>query len=220
MLRRSARLIAVAVLQICQIPPYGAFGKASRISDKHVAACHIEGFGVDNAVGEIAGLAHVPIGVESVFDPETEPTIKIRFRGGRLANLLNRLVSQAPEYQWREDDGIIHVLWHGAHLPLADVVMSYPGVHDKTVGEIWDDLAARPELKAWLHSNHCSRQEALSITGPTRTTPHARISIEAGSITLARLLDQAAIKSGENFWQIAQSAPGKPCVVSIWLPWV
>ena len=77
MLRQPAPLIAVAVLQICQIPLYGALGKASRISDKHVAACHIEQFGVGNAVQEIADLAHVAIGVESVFDPETEPKIKI-----------------------------------------------------------------------------------------------------------------------------------------------
>jgi len=220
MLRQSARFIAVAVLQICQTPPYGTLGKASRISDKHVAACHIEQFGVDNTVREIADLAHVPIGVESVFDPKTEPKIKIHFRGGRLANLLDRLVSQAPEYRWTEDDGIIHVLWHGAHLPLANVAMSYPGVRDKTKLEIWQDLAARPEVKAWLDSNHCSRQEAFSITGATGTTPHVRISIEAGSITLARLLDQAAIKSGENFWKIVQSPPGKPCVVGIFLPFM
>lgn len=219
MLRQPARFIAFAVLQISLIPPYGALGKASHISGKHVAACHIEQLGVDTAVGDIAHRAHVPSGVEEIFDHDTEPTIKIDFPGGTLADLLNRLVSHAPGYQWREDDGIIHVLWHGAHLPLADVVMSYPGAHDKTVDEIWSDLAARPELNAWLGSNHCSRQQIFSETGPTPPPRDFRISISAGSMTLAQLLDRVALKSGES-WEISQSPPGKPCVVSIFLPWM
>lgn len=219
MSRQSACFVAsVAVIQIALIAPCGAWGKASGISDTRVAPCRIEDFGVDPAVQGIARISHVPIGVEAVFDLKTEPTIKIDFPGGTLADLLDRLVSQAPNYRWREDHGVIHVLWHGAHFPLAEVVMAYPGADNKTVQEIWDDLAARPELRAWLSSNRCFRQEIISGDGPTDYHDR-RISIEAGSMTLAQLMDRVAIKSGSDFWKIVQSTtpPGQPCEVGIFM---
>lgn len=222
MSRQSACFVAsVAVIQIALIAPNGVFSKTSHLSGKHVAACNFEDFGVDPAVQEIARISHVPIGVEAVFDLKTEPTIKIDFPGGTLADLLDRLVSQAPNYRWREDQDVIHVLWHGAHFPLAEVVMAYPGADNKTVQEIWDDLAARPELRAWLSSNHCFRQEIISSDGGERPTDYIyrRISIEAGSMTLAQLMDRVAIKSGSDFWKIvwSPSPPGQPCEVGIFM---
>jgi len=221
MFRELICLVAsVAVLETGLIPPYRALGNPSNISKASVAACRIEQFGVTNALWDIVYQAHVAIGVEAVVDYKTEPTINIDFPGGTLGQLLDRLISQTPQYRWIEDDGIIHVLWHGAHLPIANVVMFYPGVQDKTRLEIWEDLAARPELKAWLEANHCSRQEILGggglfTPGDKSRTRDVRISIDGGSITLAQLLDQVAIKSGKNYWSIVQSPASKPCQVSI-----
>jgi hypothetical protein len=108
------------------------------------------------------------------------------------------------------------VFWHGAHLPLANVVMAYPGAHDKTVREIWMSLGDNPEIKAWLGANHCMRQEVFDDYG-SGSQPEVRISIDAGSMTLAQLMDRVAIKSGTNFWEISQSPPGKTCVVAIFM---
>lgn len=214
-LRRIARVTNAGILQVLLIP--SCFALQKRISETHVAACRVEQFSVYYSVYQIVREAHVPIGVEAVVDPDTEPTIKIDFPGGTLADLLNRLVSQDPQYRWSEDNGVIHVLWHGAHLPIAEVVMAYPGAHHKTVEEIWQDLAARPELKAWLDSNHCSRHEIFEEDKFRTRARAVRISIRAGSTTLAELLDRVETKSRENYWSIIQSPPGKPCEVSIFV---
>lgn len=208
------------MLPLCLGVPGGVSDSAVPVSETHVAACHIAEFGVYNALSEVASRAHVAIGVEAVGNYKTEPRINIDFPGGSVRDLLDMILSQAPEYRWTEHDGIIHVLWHGANLPVADIEMHYPGVDEKTVKEIWEDLGRRPELKAWLESNRCSRQEIITraqLYTPGARSPRRerRISISAGSTTLAHLLDQVAVKSREDFWAIVQSPPGQPCQVSI-----
>jgi hypothetical protein len=93
--------------------------------------------------------------------------------------------------------------------------MSYPGAHNKTREELWGDIAKKPEITAWLYANHCERQQLF--TGSEFRTHNGPISIDAGSMTVAHLLDQVAIKSGENYWAIVQSPPDKVCQVSILL---
>jgi hypothetical protein len=208
-------LFAVVILQL--LPTH--YGRASadptNNSNKRVPACHIEQFAAYNALHDISQKAAVVIGVEAVVDYKTEPTVKLDFPGGTLADLLNMFVSQVPEYRWSEDDGLIHVFRNAAHLPIADVLMSYPGARDKTREEIWEDIAARPEIKTWLDSNHCSRQELFN--GKEFRSHNGRISIDPGSMTLAQLLDEVAVKSGVNYWAILQSPPGKTCQLSIFL---
>ena len=76
-------------------------------------------------------------------------------------------------------------------------------------------------LKAWLAANNCS-YPAFVIGSELYTPPGVkkqipRFSIDGGPITLAQLLDQIAIKSGENFWAIVQTFPEESCVVDIYM---
>jgi len=211
--------VLVASIVVAETPGAASHGPATsnpkHMASKTVGQLHIESFGASGALFWVSQEAHVPIGVEAIFDHDKEPTIDFDFAGGTIADLLNIIVSQAPEYRWIEEDRIIHAFWNSTHLPIADVVMSYPGAKNKTRKEIWDDIDKRPEITAWLEANHCERQELL--TGKEFSAHNAPISIEAGSMTLVQLLDQTAIKSGENYWAIVQSATDKPCQVSILL---
>jgi hypothetical protein len=179
---------------------------------QRVAPIHVEQFGVHNALRSISQKMGVPIGVEMIFEPKTEPTLNFDFPGGTVADLLNTLVSHAPGYRWDETDGMIHVFRNSTHLPIASVTMSYPGVENKSREDIWEDIAQRPEITAWLEANQCARQELFG--GREFRTNNAPISIDPGTMTLAQLLDQVAVKSGVNYWAISQT-PGKPCQVSI-----
>lgn len=216
MLRQFGCFVAsVAILQVCLASTGRAALAASAVSGSHVEPYRIASPDVSDAFHQIAGKSHVPIGVEGIFNYHTEPTIKIEFPGGTLADLLNRLVSQAPNYQWKEEDGIIRVLWHGTHLPIANVVIAYPGAHDKTVEAIYWDLGTLPELRAWLRSDHCSLLHGV-IGAQLGTWDDRRISIDAGSMRLRELLDRVAIKSGGNYWAIVRSsAADQQCWVSI-----
>ena len=159
--------------------------------------------------------AHVVIGVEDVRSLTKHRPIVFDFPGGTVRELLDSFVSQFPGYQWNEDKGIIHVLWHRTHLPIADVAMSYPGAHDQTLLQVYWGLGSIPELKAWLESHHCSYPDGVITFGNPGRAP--TLSVDGGSMTLAQLLDQVAIKSGENYWSIVQTPPGEPCEVSIHL---
>src|SRR5438552_5802945 len=96
-----------------------------------------------------------------MWSPQASVPIFFDFPGGTVRQLLDSFVSQFPAYQWREDKGIIHVFWHGTHLPLADVAISYPGAQGKTLGQMRLDIPDIPEIKAWLDSHHCSHDRPL-----------------------------------------------------------
>jgi hypothetical protein len=185
------------------------------ISGKRMVACHIEEFGAYNALAEISHKAQVVIGVEAI-QPEKEPTIVLDFPGGTIEDLLNLFVSQAPDYRWEEsENGVIHVFRNNAHVSLIDVVMFYPGADNKTRQEIWEDIGKRPEVVAWMGSNHCSRTELFN--GKEFKHHNDPISIAPGSITVAHLLDEVAVKSGVDYWAVLRSAPGNSCHVNIFL---
>jgi hypothetical protein len=164
----------------------------------------IEQYGVYNAAEEISQKAHAPIGVDAIL-PRKEPTIVLDFQGGTLADLLNNLVSQAPDYEWKEaEDGVIHVFRRNAQVSLLDVMMDYPGAENKTRQEIWQDLSKRPEISQWLVSNHCTRQEFLS--GSEFKSNNDPISIAPGPMTVGQLFDDVAVKSGADSWSVLEYA--------------
>ena len=174
---------------------------------------HIEQAGAYNALGEISDKAHVAIGVEAI-QPMQEPTIIIEFSGGTVADLLNAFIAQAPDYEWEENSGAIHVFRKNARVSLVDVQIHYPGASKKTRHEIWDDLAKRPEISTWLNSAHCMRQEYFQ--GKEFRSNNDPISIVPGDRTLKQLLSEVAIKSGDNYWAVLQTPPSRgSCHIAI-----
>jgi hypothetical protein len=184
-------------------------------SAKRIGAIHIEQGEPYDALAEISQKANVAIGVEAILSKRRGPAIVIDFPGGTVADLLNMFVIQAPSYRWADTPtGIIHVSIDDGHIPLLDVVMSYPGAENKTRQQIWQDIASRPEISAWMGSAHCVRGELFH--GGEFRDHNGPFSIVAGSLTLEQLLDDVALKSGDNYWVVVQSSrPQVSCQISI-----
>lgn len=199
------RVFLVALLlQMCSFAAQSSKGTIVSVYNKRVGPCRIEQAGVYHALAEISTKTNIPIGVEAVL-PTSEPNIVINFPGGTAADLLNALVALAPDYTWSEtEQGIVHVSRGGAHITLLDVVMSYPGADNKTRQQIWEDLANRPEISAWMNSADCTRGELFQ--GGEFKAHNAPISIPPGEITVRQLLDEVLLKSGQNYWAVLQSA--------------
>jgi len=221
LLKRQLVLLPVAILMVEGLRLVAACGGSSRatgVLHRRVGKIHTEGYGTALSVlYDLAQKAHVVIGVEDVESPSSNRLIVFDFPGGTVRQFLHLFVSQFPAYQWNEDGGIIHVRWHGAHLPLADVAMSYPGAQGQTKESMWWDIPNILEVKAWLDSHHCSHEQGYTSIGIVSPGGPPRFSVHGGSMTLAQLLDQVATKSGENYWAIVQRPPGEPCHVDIQL---
>ncbi len=205
--------VAICLVQAVYANRSGVAAGAESISVKRLEPLHIEQGAAYAALGEISQKAHVAIGVEAI-QPNEEPTIIIEFPGGTVADLLNAFIAQAPDYEWEENNGAIHVFRKNARVSLVDVQMHYPGASRKTRHEIWNDLAKRPEISTWLNSAHCTRQEYFqSREFKDNNDP---ISIAAGDRTLKQLLDEVAIKSGDNYWAVLQAPPSRgSCHIAI-----
>jgi hypothetical protein len=213
MIRKTIYLwIAILSIQPIYLIHVRAAADAVTASTKKIGGCHIEQFGVYNALSEISKKAGVTIGVNAI-EPEKEVTIIFDFPGGTVADLLNMFQSKAPNYKWEEENGIIHVSRNDARVSLTDVVMSYPGAVQRTREQIWEDIAQRPEISAWMNSAHCSRGELFH--GKEFRNHNNPIDIVPGSITLAELLDQVAVKSGAGYWAVLQSSDSGACRIYI-----
>jgi hypothetical protein len=214
MMRRLACLSVAILIAQALCPSRGGLANGQeRTSAKRVGSLHVEEFGAYNALGEISQKAHVVIGVDAV-QPKGESTIVLDFPGGTVAGLLDMFVSQSPDYRWEETNtGILHVSRDNAHVSLLDVQMSYPGAFKKTRREIWEDIAKRPEVEAWMQSNRCVREEFFN--GKEFREHNDPISIAPGSLTVAQLLDEVAVKSRVDYWAVLQSPPGTSCRMDI-----
>lgn len=189
-------------------PPLG-------VNDR-VGALHIHGFSAYGALQEISRKANVVIGVEMIVY-KSDKGIQFDFPGGTVADLLNAFVSKAPDFRWQDDGGIIHVFRGGQHPALADLEVDYPGASEKSRYEIWMSLHQRPEYMGWMKSSQCHPVERLRSDyfkfdiGP--------IDIPAGRLTIAQVLDQAAMKSGDGFWAVLQSDPSDSVGKSRMIEW-
>jgi hypothetical protein len=206
-------VVAVALADALSLAGISVAASSESVSSRKVDALQIEEFGAYNALGEISQRAHVVIGLDAI-QPRSEATITLDFPGGTVSNLLDAFVSRVPDYKWRETDGgIIHVVSSKPHDSLASVLMTYPGASKKTRQEVWRDLATRPEVESWMRTSGCARGELFN--GKEFRDHNEPITIEPGRITVARLLDEAASKSGVDFWAVLQSPPGTSCTVQI-----
>jgi hypothetical protein len=160
-----------------------------------VGTFHIQGVSTYEALQNVSRKYNVVIGMEGVVY-KTDPKISLDFSGGMVADLLNAIVAEAPDYRWQNDDGIIHVFRSGAPAPLAKLVLNYPGASQKDRYEIWRELQTLPEYVGWMKSNQCRswgqirRMDFRLNDGP--------VDIPAGHMTVAQLLDQVAKKSGDG----------------------
>jgi hypothetical protein len=188
-------------------------GRGQALLSRNLESLHIEQFAAYNALGEISEKAHVVIWLDAV-EPKHQSIIVFDFPGGTVADLLDMFVVASPNHSWSETrSGVIHVVRDAAQVSLLDVVISYSGGIKKTRHEIWEDLAKRPEISEWMHSHACERGEVFN--GSEFRNHNDPISIESGSLTLAELLDRAAVKSGVDYWTVLQSPPDTPCRIQI-----
>ena len=178
-----------------------------------VGTFHVDGVSAYEALQNVAHKYNVVIGMEG-YVYKTDPKISLDFSGGAVADLLNAFIAVAPDYRWQVDDGIIHVFRNGGPALLANVELNYPGASGKRRYDIWQEIHTLPEYIDWMKSYQCRREERSRLVdfrlddGP--------INIAAGKMTVARLLDQVAKKSGDGFWAVLQSDPSdRPCRVSV-----
>lgn len=212
MKRRSVLLVLLLASNFFLVTSASASEGTSSRRGKPI---HAEQGGAYDFLREISEKVQIPIGIDAVL-PHSQPTLVLDFPGGTAADLLNMFVEKAPEYSWRENgDGVIRVTRTNAHVRVVDVVIAYPGAENKTRQEIWQDIATRPEISAWRDSVNCTRGEVFG--GGEFQYNNGRISIAAGDRTLESLLDEIAIKSGENLWGVLEWPADRygPCRVAI-----
>lgn len=176
---------------------------------------HIRSYGVANALAELSKEQHIVIGYEGVNE-YPENTIQIDESSGTVAEILNKIVAQAPSNAWRiTDSGTIRVYNAEGRVSLVDVKPTNFVISGMDRREIWKSLERIPELKSWLDQHQCTRGEIFM--GHEWSQNMKKISLDTEGKPLGRILDDVAGATGTYFWKVVQAQADDRCVVRIFL---
>jgi hypothetical protein len=193
----AASLIWALSAAFC-IPIFAASSAAT--TSNNLAALHVEQRNADEALQYIAFKSGLIIGVENCCVSRRRQG-RHRFSGGTVADLLNAFTNQAPGFRWQQDGDGIHVFRKSAAVPLADVVLAYPGANKKNRMQIWMQIHESPEVKRWVAANNCVDVGRFGPYAFLRVkNSRDSISIAPGKMTLSRLLDKTAAQTGVVFF--------------------
>ncbi len=216
-------LSTVFVVLWSTAPVHGAIlrGQKSRdVSAVVVRDVHIHEYGVAGALRAFAKQQRIVIGYDGIYDGfgtmGTQRTIRIDESTSTVANVLNKIVTQASGYAWKvSDSGAIHVYTINGRVSLVDVQPANFVIAEKDRREIWESLEQIPELMSWLGDHRCTRGEIFN--GFEWRQNMKEVSLNTKGKSLGRIFDDVAGVTETYFWQVFQYTSNGKCVVGIYL---
>ena len=138
----------------------------------------------------------VTIGMEFA-PPRTKIQVKLELKEVTLRDVLNAIVQSAPEYRWRESEGVFEISPARGGNSLLDTTVSSFQVTDVSQAEAVEQLMNLPEVRAGLGAMSAEYRSAdRGMPGKNG----ARLSLRLEGVTVRQALHRIAEMSGSRFW--------------------
>jgi len=153
-----------------------------------------------SAIEAIASRYKVRIGIE--FSPQDvdNKTIRIDLSREEIAQALDSLTTQKPDYIWRIEDDVYDIYPRSGKDSLLDVTVHNFSVKDATPASALSAVDDLPEVQAWLSRTGVRRQE-LELNGPAKA-PDKRVCMAATDLRLRNLLNLLLKEFGGGGWRV------------------
>ncbi len=152
----------------------------------------------------LAGLApsyEVTIGFEADSGrPQRAVTIEVK--DGSIRDVLDAIVKNRPEYQWREVEGVFEVFPVSARSPLLDTTIMSFEVNNSGWRNASSILMGLPEVRERMAELRMQWREPE----PSSNEVSDSFSLHIKNVTLRQALNEMATKSGRRFWHYSESA--------------
>lgn len=161
--------------------------------------------GSDNfvvAFGHALQTYTVPSGFELEKQPDNRP-VSIRLSEGTIADLLDAVAAQAPDYRWLESGGVVNIMPKKDSESIEKLMNSRVAhfeVHDATSSIIRQAIASLPEVRSWLEQNHVTERSVLGFILPVPSPEPAVASLDVSNASLREIMNRIVKEPGFSSW--------------------
>jgi hypothetical protein len=186
----------------------------SDFSKQTVQAIHVEGWGLDEMMHQVADKTHLAIGVELDVVVAKAGHFELDFPGGTVSDLASKCAALMHGASWRiVNNRSLFIYLPGKATSLSEQRIQYPGMSQARRQQVWEDLSNRPEIDNWMQKSGCKRQDIF--IGDFWRGDKPTISIPAGTITLGDMIEMASSQSTRHFWSIVNDSNNGACLIAI-----
>jgi hypothetical protein len=152
----------------------------------------------------VAQKYHLPIGLD-LEAPLKPKLIFVHVSGGLVADVLNAVVAQEPNYKWVEVDGVVNVMPRQNPASMLDLQISNFRVTNATLFDVHAAIVSLPEVRAWLDRNRLEENSPMAmdvLIGKGFQWP--RISVNLHNASMREILNKIVSLSGFSSWTVGR----------------
>ena len=172
----------------------------------------VQASSVNIALQQIARDHKVVIGLNAGGLAYANKQVSLFMKEGVLADALNAVTAQEPQYSWRERSGVIEFQAKEGALTLPDVQVARFTVKKMHSRQI--EVSEIPEVKKWMEENRCPHRDFFFLAG-AQTDSGPEISVDLTHVTFGQVLDALAMQSGSYSWAVNTYQSNGRCYSSI-----
>ncbi len=146
-------------------------------------------------------------GLDLEVPPERQ-LISVRVSKGTVADVLDTVLAQEPNYEWAEVNGVVNVMPKQRSNSLLNLQIANFHIRNANFFAIQPAIVSLPELKAWRARNHITEQDifnddiATSPVGTKNGYTLPRISLDLGHATVQEILNRIVKARRFRWWYV------------------
>jgi hypothetical protein len=128
--------------------------------------------------------------------------ISVRVVHGTVANVLDAIIAQAPDYKWLDTDGVVNVIPKRDAKSILNLRLAHFRAQNADVAELSQMIASLPEVREWLVENRVTERSVHGLLGPV--APPVEVSLDLRNLTLRELLNSIVKQPGVSGWSFSR----------------
>jgi hypothetical protein len=201
MSRSNLGLASLLILLVCSSLPYfQPTGMAAPLAKQKFQ-------NLGDAVSGIQFLfvTKIPIGLETFPPKASETDIVLDLNHKTVAEILDNLISQRPDYTWTQADGFYDIFPRAKEESLSQVTIRTFSLTEASPRAASDRINDIAEVQAWLTSRGLTRTTLTSgVPWPRSTHP---ITFTLTNVPFRSVMNRLANEVGDTRWDIERGDP-------------
>ena len=172
----------------------------------------IRGYSVAGLLADLSLWYDIPIGLEVAMNSGGFDKLRMDFKKATLAQVLDRIVAEHPEYSWEIKDGVVRVFpKEGRQDPIVKQILDAEigtfSINERTLtSAIEKDLLATPELSAEV-KGHGLTALASDLSGFYFPTVGRNFKLNVSNVTVQAILNNIVKESKTaKFWLVSRDS--------------
>ena len=142
-----------------------------------------------------------PAGISEIFtkSEEKRQTYNLTPNSLLLTDVLTKIITVEPRYQWKEEKGVINVFPIDDYEILDTRIPKFK-FENKTKGELLDEIEKTKQFKKYLKKNKVTFPTETMIVGLIGSQPPRVFSIDMQNATVREILNEIVRLNGSSTW--------------------